>query len=287
MRATDEIIAGRVASVGEPAHHRYVVTLFGLYAQEEGLELPISKIVELLEEVNVESTSTRSAVSRLKKREVLDQVGTGQYRISPAVLSHFRRRDERIYQPRVAAEDGRWLLISFTVPESARQARHLLRSGMQRMGFGTISAGLWVAPEKIEDEARDYFEEHDLTQYIEMFAADYLDEPSLPTKVARWWNLESIESHYQDFLTKYQQELGKWQKKMQNPATEQRAREAFAFHLPMFTQWRVLPFLDPGLPASVLPETWKGYQAHELFTELHALVFPEAQKHIAAVLATN
>jgi phenylacetic acid degradation operon negative regulatory protein len=34
--------------------------------------------------------------------------------------------------------------------------------------------------------------------------------------------------------------------------------------------WRKFPFLDPDLPAELLPSDWPRRQAHELFTSRHS-----------------
>ena len=40
----------------------------------------------------------------------------------------------------------------------------------------------------------------------------------------------------------------------------------------MLTEWRRLPYLDPGLPLDVLPPDWNGSRAAELFTDLDGVL---------------
>jgi DNA-binding transcriptional regulator PaaX len=43
--------------------------------------------------------------------------------------------------------------------------------------------------------------------------------------------------------------------------------EAFRHYVPMLTQWRRLPYLDPGLSKELLPEDWNAVTAREIFQQ--------------------
>jgi len=49
--------------------------------------------------------------------------------------------------------------------------------------------------------------------------------------------------------------------------------------------WRRFPFLDPQLPADLLPERWPGITAARLFHSRHAEWQDMAQRHWDAMLA--
>jgi phenylacetic acid degradation operon negative regulatory protein len=51
-------------------------------------------------------------------------------------------------------------------------------------------------------------------------------------------------------------------------------------------QWRVVPFLDPGLPAELLPADWPGPAAAECFRTAHRFLHHEAQEHWARLMQT-
>ncbi|MFD0346096.1 PaaX family transcriptional regulator C-terminal domain-containing protein [Kitasatospora aburaviensis] len=56
--------------------------------------------------------------------------------------------------------------------------------------------------------------------------------------------------------------------------------EAFRAYVPMLTQWRRLPYLDPGLPAPLLPPEWNAVAARAVFTELHELLAEPGLRHV-------
>lgn len=123
------------------------------------------------------------------------------------------------------------MLAVFSVPESERQKRHVLRTQLARLGFGIAAPGLWIAPADLRDAASCVLRRYELADYADLFHAEHLAFGDLRTKVAQWW-------------------------------------EAFADYVRMLTDWRRLPYLDPGLPAELLPKNWNGTVAAEMFFTL-------------------
>ena len=69
------------------------------------------------------------------------------------------------------------------------------------------------------------------------------------------------------------------------PAAGRPARHAAAFadYVRALTAWRRLPFLDPGLPAELLPPGWNGLRADAAFTALRQRLADPARAHVLAV----
>jgi phenylacetic acid degradation operon negative regulatory protein len=65
-------------------------------------------------------------------------------------------------------------------------------------------------------------------------------------------------------------------------ASTKQPQEAFRAYIAMLTVWRRLPYLDPGLPLSVLPSGWSGSRAADLFADLDALLKQPAREHALA-----
>ena len=55
---------------------------------------------------------------------------------------------------------------------------------------------------------------------------------------------------------------------------------AFADYVGTLTQWRRLAYLDPGLPAEVLPQRWQGARAAEVFFRLRDVLEDAAHAHV-------
>ena len=285
MRGTAEIIAGRGGGeANEPPHHRLVVSVFGLYGRKGRTALPVSAVLELLGTLGAEPASVRSSISRLKKRGVLvsaDAGGQRGYALAPDLEQHFAAGDRRIFGEAPNAAHEEWLLVAFSVPETHRSQRHLIRSGLERMGFGTVGPGLWIAPLHARDPVERYLREYDLEQFVELFVSSHLGPGSVAAKVQRWWDLDAIADGYGGFIHRFVPVLTTWESEAARAPIGDR-RRAFADYVRAVTQWRGLPFLDPGLPRSVLPSPWAGARA--LFLRLHEVIGGAAAAHVDDVL---
>jgi phenylacetic acid degradation operon negative regulatory protein len=60
-----------------------------------------------------------------------------------------------------------------------------------------------------------------------------------------------------------------------------RRRAAFADYVRVLTDWRRLAYLDPGLPAELLPPGWTGARAAEVFFALQSRLAGAAGEHAA------
>lgn len=255
-----------------------ILSVFGLYAREEGNWLSVSSLVALLGDLDVDAAATRSSVSRLKKRGLLASArhgGQAGYALSDTALSALREGDERIWsRPRARLEDG-WLVVVFSVPESERDKRHALRSLLTRLGFGTAAPGVWVAPGPAYDETVAALERRGLAAYTEFFHGCYRGVGDVTTRIGEWWDLPVIARQYDEFLDAHR---GLVRARICDP------ERAFATYVPMLTAWRRLPYLDPGLPLSVLPPGWPGVAAERLFATLDDRLGPSAADHVRGIL---
>ncbi|MBW4718514.1 PaaX family transcriptional regulator [Saccharothrix obliqua] len=249
-----------------PQPRQLIVTLYGLFSRDHGGWLSVASVVALLGELGVEEPAVRSSISRLKRRDVLQaqrRDGAAGYALSPAGLAILREGDHRIFRRKRATPAEGWLLAVFSVPESERDKRHLLRSQLSRLGFGTAAPGVWIAPAHLHEPTADVLRSQGLHGYAELFRADHLAFGDLAAKVGRWWDLAGLAALYSAFLTEHDPVRERWRHAR---AVDERA--AFADYLRLLTDWRRLPYLDPGLPEELLPADWIGIRAADLFFAL-------------------
>ena len=269
----------------EQSPRHLILSLFGLYAREDPSGsghpanwLSVRSLITLMSDLEVDAAATRSSVSRLKKRGVLDPArsdGQAGYRLSAAALAVLREGDARIWsRPRASVGDG-WLMVVFSVPEAERGKRHELRSLLTRLGFGTAAPGVWIAPGTAYDETLAALDRAELTSYTELFRGAYLGAGPAEVRVGEWWDLPAIAGLYQEFVADH---------RALTRMTSPDPGRAFTAYVPMLTAWRRLPYLDPGIPLELLPRDWPGVRAADLFTELDARLRRPAAKHAHARL---
>lgn len=250
-----------------------IVTIFGRYVRAHGGEIRIADLIEMMAALGIDAGVVRSSVSRLKQRGILVAEGGGAYRLSSSLDDVFAAGDRRIFAPRRAEVDDPWLLASFSVPESERPVRHQLRTLLQRLGFGQVSGGLWIAPGQIADETEAALRGAGLGRYVELFLGSRMSSDPLGDAVREWWDLSTMEPLYRGFVDAFREQAG-----------ERDERAAFAAHVRAITQWRRLVYLDPGIPLELLPSGWIGVEAGRLFAALHEGLEPHAERFVAAVM---
>lgn len=256
-------------------------TIYGEFVRPCGGWVSIADLITLMAELDVDAPAVRSAIARLKKRGTLvgeRRTGTG-YRLSPAMGPVFDEGDRRIFGNLAPArlEDG-WVVAVFSVPESERAHRHQLRSRLTWLGFGKVSPGVWVAPGRLLDGTRATLRRVGLSDYVHLFAGDYAAFADLPTAVSAWWDFPAIEEQYASFTARY----GPMAESLRT-AEEIEPDRAFRDYVPMLTEWRRLPYLDPGLPTELLPDDWNAVEARRVFTELHERLAGPSLRHVRKV----
>lgn len=278
----DEILPGAIPDPPGAARPRaYLTTIYGLYARDEAGWLSVSNLIRMLAQLDVDETAVRSSISRLKRRGILraERVkGSAGYALSPQAQAILARGDRHIFtRPRRRVTDG-WILVVFSVPESERKMRHLIRSRLSGLGYGTVGPRVWVAPAHLREETADVLEQDDLMRYVDLFRGDYLSDDA-KGEVASWWDLESIDHRYRQFLESQSPVLAAWQRRR----GKDDEAEAFTDYVRALTAWRRLSFLDPGLPPELLPEGWTGEDGASLFRALRRRLEGPAHRFVDKV----
>ncbi|MBC9713174.1 PaaX family transcriptional regulator [Streptomyces sp. TRM66268-LWL] len=245
-----------------------IVTLYGAYGRRLQGPVPVAELIRLLAAVGVDAPSVRSSVSRLKRRGLLVPERTEQGAAGYALSEDARRLlddgDRRIYAEGPPAVSEGWVLAVFSVPEAERSKRHVLRSQLARLGFGTAAPGVWIAPARLYEETRHTLERLQLAPYVDLFRGEHLGFSATAQSVARWWDLTAIAKLHAEFLHRHEPVLAAWESRTDTPA-----EEAYRDYLRALDSWRQLPYADPVLPAELLPEDWPGGRSAEVFGRLH------------------
>jgi phenylacetic acid degradation operon negative regulatory protein len=268
--ATSELTtryATRAAAVLDDADSRpgsatsLLRTIVGCYLRRLGGWIAAEDLIELMTTVRVTQTRTRTAIIRVRGKGLLApevREGRAGYALQPAAIAALARGDRRIYSSRQMDTSNRWCLISYSIPESQRQLRHQLRRRLSWIGCGTVTAALWICPEYLTGEVEDILSDLGIGEEAVIFLASgrRLDG-GLERAVARWWDLPAIAARHQGFLSAYG-----------SVADGLTPRQAFATWMGCLDAWRVIPYVDPGLPRAWLPADWPGNRSISLFADL-------------------
>ena len=295
MRRDAPAAATRLRAVSGEASHEAVgssqlppraliMTVLGLYVRDAGGWVSVRGLIRLLASVGVDSQAVRSSISRLKRRGLLvaeRRDGAAGYGLSPFARGVLEIGDRRIFSM-PASRLERWVLVVFSVPESERQKRHLLRSRLSWLGFGSVSSGVWIGPAHLVPDARQVIEAEGLGDYVDLFVSEYLAFGDPADQVARWWDLNALDAQYRDFVEWCGPVLERWR-----AASDLAGERCFADYVRALTIWRRLPYRDPGLPPHLLPASWSGAEASETFFALKDLLEGPAHAYADQLLSES
>ncbi|MGA5066432.1 PaaX family transcriptional regulator C-terminal domain-containing protein [Streptomyces exfoliatus] len=268
-----------------------IVSLYGAYGRApDGSPVPVAALVRLLAVLGVDAPSVRSSVSRLKRRGLLlprrTADGAAGYALSEDARRLLEDGDRRIYARTEPKLSEGWVLAVFSVPEAERHKRHLLRSRLARLGFGTAAPGVWIAPARLYEETRHALERLELSPYVDLFRGDHLGYTATAGAVARWWDLGAIAALHEEFLAAHEPVLRAWTSRTGTGETGDTG-DAYRDYLLALDSWRRLPYADPGLPAELLPDDWPGRRSAEVFTALHELLRDRGAEFVRPFLSEH
>jgi phenylacetic acid degradation operon negative regulatory protein len=254
----------RRRSLGGPAARSLLLTVLGEFVLDHAEPVWNAALVRGLEALGIREVTARQATTRSAAEGWLerDRVGRqARWRLSPSTRELLLRGRERIYNFEGIAThwDGRWLVVVVRVPEGRRDHRHQVRSRLAWAGFGSLGQGLWISPRlEREHEALEALRDLDPAAQATSFVASHGGIGSeQELVVAAWGGLDQLDAHYRAFVDAF-------------AGLEPAGPEAaFVAQTRMVHQWRKFPFLDPGLPAPLLPEGWGGVRAREVFRCQH------------------
>jgi len=265
--------AGGADGLPQVRPQTHVLMFSGIHLLRPGAAVSTAGLIDVLARVGVGEHAARATFARMTARGVLQRRRRGR-RVylspTPSARTALEEGGVRAWQSPVNRTwDGRWTLLGFSLPESRRTDRHLLRSRLQWAGFGMLQSGLWVAPRAVDVE--HLLEELDVLGHVKVFRA-HVDAP---TRVAELiedaWDVAGIARGYQEFLDR-------WDRPDPLPG----APDDLARQLWLHGEWSLLARRDPGLPVDYLPADWPAVRAEHVALRLRAQYEP-----VAAALAAE
>jgi phenylacetic acid degradation operon negative regulatory protein len=254
-------------------------TVIGLYLRDAGGWMAAGHILALMEALGVSPAVTRTALSRLRKKEIVlprARDGVPGFVITDGAAAMLARGDRRIYHPRLMAPGDPWCLVSFSIPETEREKRHQLRRRLHWIGCGTVAAGLWICPDSLRAEVEEILEDLGLRGMATVFVTGTpLAGGSLREAAAAWWDLDTVAGLHRSFIRE-------WVFIPERDGQGNSSRDAsaggpppsagtFAAYVRCIDSWRIIPYLDPGLPPEFLPADWPGLEGIAVFEHIRSV----------------
>ena len=261
----------RRRSVGAPAARSLLLTILGEYLLPRERPVWQETLVGALVSVGYTQHAARQALSRSARDGWLKATRSGRrarMALSEDTAELLRNGAERIY---TFAEpwkwDAGWLVVVLRVPEERREVRHQLRTRLAWAGLGSLGGGVWLTPHvEREAELAAAINDEPAAEAIS-FVAGLGSLGNAASVAAAAWDLDRVREHYEAFTDDFARV---------RPAS---GEAYFRMQTLLVHAWRKFPFLDPDLPADLLPKGWPRRRAHDLFVDRHARWQPQARDY--------
>lgn len=156
-------------------------------------------------------------------------------------------------------------MVIYSVPETERALREQLRKKLAWLGFGALSASVWLSPHDRIAQVRASLADHPSVR-LDGFHARSEGADSDRDMARRSWDLDGLDRDYSALLEQYRPQLDHYRR------GAVRGQQALVERMQLVHDYRLFPFRDPDLPPELLPAGWSGRAAHEVFLEAHGLL---------------
>ncbi|ODU07033.1 MAG: hypothetical protein ABS81_02800 [Pseudonocardia sp. SCN 72-86] len=257
----------------------WLLTVLSLYVFPEPRPIPTAALLYALQLFGFDSKASRQALNRAAASGWIEARKDGRRAMWDLTLTgHQLMMDGRRRLQNLESVDrqwdGRFVLVNASVPQSQRALRHKIRTRLTWLGFGVMSPATWIS---IRLDA-----EQDAVELLNRLKIDgastFIATPGragdFQEVVRRAWDLDALASEYRAFIEEF--------------ATERPGEgdDVLIAYTRLVHSWRRFPFMDPTLPAALLPSGWPGDEAVRVYQSLQSMWRPAAAQRWSEIVAT-
>lgn len=258
-----------------------LLTVLGELVLPSGEPVWTSSLLHVLRGVGVEEQTARQAIARGAAADWITGRRRGRevrWEITAAGRRLIEEGAQRVYSLSTdpPSWDGRWLILLITIPHELRTVRKKLYGALSWAGFGNPATSVWVTPhpERVGEAQRvvdDLGLRESTLSFVGASAATGLTDAEI---VARAWDLDGLVAMYDELLRTY------------TGLSPEPGDPVLFTHVELVSQWQRFPFVDPQLPAELLPD-WIGRRAAAMFKRQRTEWSPAAHARWREVVAAT
>ena len=257
-----------------------LVTILGDAIAPRGGKIALASLIELAQPFGLTERLVRTSIGRLAQEAWVSSERQGRssfYSLTSYGKARFAEATERIYGVLPQSWDGQWTLV--IVPASLKRQRDSLREELTWLGFGQITAGVFLHPTHKEDAIRARLAELESTGALIVIQGARIAQTADANLVSIGWDFGELARRYRHFIATF----GPLDQ-ITSPLSDRAS--AFSLRTLLLHEYRKIHLRDPLLPASLLPQNWPGSQAHEICRRLYAKVFSASEQYLSATVQT-
>lgn len=257
---------------------RAIFEIYLDYVQHYGGSIRVRSLLRLCEELGFTAVAVRAALCRLSQQGWLER-STFQkqsyYSLTTMGTERVEEAAPRIFSPHASTWDGQWTILIYSLPERLRHYREQLRRELIWLGYGSLTPATWIIPKPVVDLTLRHLALRRLDKYVNLFRAWHVNSLANTELVKECWDLDAVQGRYREFITTWEPLLCAYQTSFNsgNPPEE---KLCFASKMRLLHEYGRFLYLDPGLPAELLPEGWLASDAWRVFRDCYFLLAERA-----------
>jgi phenylacetic acid degradation operon negative regulatory protein len=213
-----------------------------------------------------EMRAASRALDRLERQQFLEKTRQGEkivYRITAKGKELLRQRRPSV-KLRNRKWDGRWRMVVFDFPETARKGRDAFRRLLCQQRMGCLQKSVWITPDPIIPAWRKVLTDTSLTDWVLLFESAELgpvDDIDIARKV---WHLDELSKRYEQFITKH----ASLESRLHVARQSDLSGELGQVVRKESREYSSLLADDPLLPSSLLPSGFAAVKADALHANI-------------------
>ena len=251
-----------------------LLMILGFYLLDGPASVWQEALVVALQRLGYTGHAARQAIARSTRSGLLTAERCGRrarMSLTPSGLALLRDGGQRLFafgEP--WPWDGSWLLLNVRVPETQRDVRQRLRKRLGWVGFGSLGNGVWLTPHLDRESELAALLADEPAAQAWTFRARHGELGDLDQLVQQAWDIDAMVASYESFIGEF------------GPLRPTTDDGCFVALTSMLTRWRAFPFVDPDLPASLLPKGWLRERAYTLFHDRRDRWVEQARRYVAS-----
>lgn len=236
-------------------------------------EISRHELIQTVSKFGRSPDAVRASIGRMVAAGLLAEETSGRgrttYTAGPQGTAHAEeliRKTVRWFRflSSVDSWDGKWTVVVFSIPETQRKQRDLLRGGLVQRGFGQLSPGVWIAPLDCRNDVNSLATALGVAGMICQILTDDVSVfgERQPRAIAETvWTLPALRKRYESFNLDARGFL----EDANDTAGLDRERLFFGGIDLQGEFMEIILDEDPCLPKELLADDWPGLAAHDYF----------------------
>ncbi len=235
-------------------------TLWGDVFLDREEAVPLAVSMSLMRPLGFRPDAVRAALARMAREGWFLSTRHGRqssYSLTLLGLDRLRDARRRIYQADLDPWQGSFRTLGLPSPSLPPARRRSLVRELQWVGWAQVGPYQWVSPIARPEETYVVLSRHGI------HGAWMISGTLAGKDPVRWieelYPIAEIDAHYQGFVREWS-----------SASVVRSDMDAFVARIELVHAWRKLLFVDPGLPATLLPPHFARSEARDLFSSLYA-----------------